>query len=198
MTIVDPRKTMAQSLEDSCGFTAYRETLRLDTNIAADVSYQKNFTGYYRVRRDALWLQAFYQYLEENKTNRDISFETILRYLSGVEHTVRKTGKNPGGKAKTVEASFASKMLATINRDHPIWDSQVLHFFQIKVDDRLTGEDKIRHCVEIYRQMEQEITQFIHSPAGKECIALFDETFPNCRDFSAYKKIDFYLWNLGK
>lgn len=198
MEILDPKKTMQQSLMNSCSFDSYRKTLNLETNIATDEAYQKNFTNYYRVRRDAAWLKEYYSFLETHKHCKDITFEEILRYLSGLEHSVRKTEKNPRGKATSVEVSFASKMLATINADHPVWDSQVLRFLGMKVPEIGDREEKIQMCVRMYAQLEQEIAEFIKTDAGKKCVEVFDDTFPDCKDFSVYKKMDFYLWNLGK
>ena len=187
---------MILSLENCCAFDLYRKTLD-KTNIDT-VDYQKNFTNYYRVRRDAEWLKEFYSYFEKNKNRKDITFEEILRYISNIEHSVKVTESNPSGKAKTVEASFASKMLATINPNHPIWDSQVLRFLNIKTNECQNSSNKIDEYIRIYNEIEIEISNFIKTDCGKECIRIFDETFPNCKDFSDYKKIDFYLWNLGK
>ena len=198
MNIINPKDAMIQSLHDACSFNAYKKTLDLSKNIATDVDFQKNFTNYYRVRRDVDWLQEFYNFFEKNKNNKTITFEEILRHLSNIEHKVKRTPNNPTGKAKTVEASFASKMLATINPDHCIWDSQVLRFLGIELDYLLSHDDKINECIAIYYQIETEVTDFIQTKEGKECIAMFDKTFPSCVNFSEYKKIDFYLWNLGK
>ena len=198
MNIVNPQEAMMQSLHDACSFNLYKKTLDLTKNIDTDVDFQKNFTNYYRVRRDADWLREFYNFFESSKNNKNITFEEILRYLSNMEHKVKQTAKNPTGKAKTVEASFASKMLATINPNHPIWDSQVLHSLNIEVDGALCREDKIEECIKIYQKIEKEITTIIASVDGQQCIALFDKVFPSCKGFSDYKKIDFYLWNLGK
>jgi hypothetical protein len=198
MNIVNPKEAMIQSLHDACSFNSYKKTLELTKDLATDVNFQKNFTNYYRVRRDDGWLQEFYKFFEENKNNKEITFEKIIRHLSNVEHKVKKTKKNPTGKAKTVEPSFASKMLATINPNHPIWDGQVLRALNIKVDEALSHEDKIKECIEVYQRIEKEIATFIATDEGQQCIALFDKVFPSCKCFSDYKKIDFYLWNLGK
>lgn len=198
MNISNPREAMMLSLHDACSFNSYKKTLDLTKNIASDVDFQKNFTNYYRVRRDADWLQQFYDFFEKNKNNKDITFAEILRYLSNVEHKVKQTTKNPTGKAKTVEASFASKMLATINPNHPIWDSQVLRCLNIKINNTLNHDDKIEESIKIYQEIENEIEAFRVTAEGKQCMELFDKVFPSCQDFSDFKKIDFYLWNLGK
>ena len=198
MNIINAKDAMIQSLHDACSFNAYKKTLDLGKNIATDVDFQKNFTNYYRVRRDADWLQEFYDFFERNKNNKSITFKEILCYLSSVEHKVKKTAKNPTGKATTVEASFASKMLATINPDHPIWDSQVLRALNIQVNGALPHEEKIQECIQIYKTIGDKIGTFITTDNGQQCIALFDKMFPSCTAFSNYKKIDFFLWNIGK
>ena len=198
MNINNPKEAMIQSLHDACGFDSYKRTLDLTKGIDEDEKYQKNFNNYYRVRKDESWLQEFYKFFEENKNNKEITFAEIIQHISNVEHKVKQTSKNPTGKAKTVEASFASKMLATINPNHPIWDSQVLRYLNIKIDDTLDYDSKIEKCITVYQQIEEEIAAFIETAEGKRCIELFDATFPSCVDFSSYKKVDFYLWNLGK
>ena len=198
MNIHNASEEMKLCLENACSFDLYRKTLDLRKNVATDFEYQKNFNHYYRVRRDADWLKQFYNFFEKNKNNKSITFAEILRYLSNIEHNVKKTAKNPTGKAKTIEASFASKMLATIHPDHPIWDAQVLRALKIKTADSLDREEKIQECIKIYQKIEDEIAAFKITVEGKRCVEEFDKTFPSCKDFSEFKKIDFYLWNLGK
>ena len=199
MNISNPCAVMIKSLEDACNLTEYAKTLKfLDVNIATDENYQKNYTRYYRVRRDADWLKKYYEYFEKNKTNKNISFEQILRSLSDFPHKVKESSVTPTGLATTIEASFASKMLATINPDYPIWDSQVVRAMGIKFDDSLRGEDKIQAYIKAYNDLTQEINSFIHTAEGIACIELFDKTFPRYTSFSPFKKIDFFLWNIGK
>lgn len=200
MEIKDPKTVMQKSLEDCCGLTAYSETLKLrEKDVSTDAEYQKNFTSYYRVRRDKEWLRKYYKYLQKNKDNEDITFETILRYLYKTPHKVKKSSKHPDGKAKTVEVSFSSKMLATIKPDkYPVWDKQVIKALGITVYESLNDEDKIKNSIEAYKELTEKINDYAESDEGKECISLFDEVFPKYKDISPLKKIDFYLWNIGK
>ena len=199
MNISDPCAVMLKSLEDACGLTAYAKTLAFTTiNVATDENYQKNYTNYYRVRRDDTWLKKYYEYFEAHKNDESISFEQILRYLSNIPHKVKKSSVNPTGLATSVEASFSSKMLATINHNYPIWDSQVVRALGIQLDDSLRGEAKIRAYIEAYNELTQEIRAFIDTTEGIGCIKQFDATFPNYTYLNSFKKIDFFLWNMGK
>ena len=70
---------LMKSLEDACGLTAYKKVL--DKSNINSSEYQKNFTNYYKVRRDANWREKFYKYLDDNKDNTSITFEEILKKL---------------------------------------------------------------------------------------------------------------------
>ena len=198
MNIINPREIMTKSLEVACGFDAYLKTLNLhNIDVSRNVEYQKNFTGYYRVRRDKEWLQEYYNYMEAHKNDTELSFENILRAISSIPHKVKKTPSN-NGLATSIEPSFASKMLATIKPDYPIWDSQVVKALNIYIDPSLNGEEKIQSYINAYEQLTHEIKNFIQTGEGKSCIKEFDITFPNLIHISSFKKIDYYLWNVGK
>lgn len=197
MEIKNPKEVLQKSLEDSCGLTAYLKTLEVfNVDVSADENYQKNFTSYYRVRRDANWLKKYYEFMEAHKHDTNLTFETIIRYLSSVPHKVNKK-VSPSGYATTIEASFASKMLATINPNYPIWDSQVVRALKYKIE-AVEDEAKLEEYIDVYSKLTNEIHAFIETEEGKECIRLFDELFPNHKHLNSFKKIDFYLWNIGK
>lgn len=71
-----------------------------DTNVATDRDFQRAFNGFYRVRRSAAWQQKFYALMEREK-RKPRGFEAVLRELHG--------------KLERVEASFASKLAATVD-----------------------------------------------------------------------------------
>ena len=193
MNITNPKEVMIKSLEVACSFDAYLKTQELhNTNVSTDIEYQKNYNSYYRVRRDRNWLKAYYDFMEIHKTDHDISFEKILREISSVPHNAKN------GTIKSIEASFASKMLATINPNYPIWDSQVIRALDISIDPTLIGEDKIMAYVEAYTKLTREIGDFIKTAEGLMCIKQFDATFPNLTYLNSFKKIDYYLWNIGR
>ncbi len=191
MKIDNIAKILMKSLEDACGLTAYKKTLDIEKINSPE--YQKNFTYYYKVRRDKVWLNQFYNYMNVIKHREDIAFSDILKKLSSWEHKVRKSNKNPNGFAATNEVSFASKLLTTINPNYPIWDSQVVSALGIKVEN-----NSIDAYIKAYQNLTDKITEIINSADGQKAIELFDKQFPNYIWVSKYKKIDFYLWNIGK
>lgn len=189
--IKNPQRILTKSIEDACGLTAYKITLDLSVDISNNKDYQKNFTAYYNIRRDQEWLKKYYNYLEANKNNKNITFEKILLDISKIEHTTKN------GLKSTVEASFASKMLATIIPDNPIWDKRIAKALGIKLIN-CNKEEKISTYVKIYDELREKVKEFINTKSGKECIRLFNKTFPNYTTVSNFKKIDHYLWSLGR
>lgn len=198
MDIENPKMVLQKSLEDSCGLSTYIKTIDIyNIDVSKDVEFQKTFTSYYKVRRDKTWLNKYYEYLENHKNNKDLTFEDVIRYLSSIPHKVNKS-ISATGFASTVEASFASKLLSTINPDFPVWDSQVVKALGYKVEFNGSFEERIEAHIKAYSDLTAEVKEFIASEQGKTCIQLFDELFPNHIHISDLKKIDFYLWNLGK
>jgi len=190
--IRDARQALLTAVANSCGLLAYRKTIddlrKGDITSPIFLNYRKNYTAYYRVRRDEDWLNHYYAYLETNKNRKDITYEEVLRAISSYPH------RTPRGLEKTVEASFASKLLHTINPHHPIWDSQVLKAVGIHLDLSLSFEAHQRECIRLYSELEQTVETYLQSGVGRTCIEEFDRFFPDYKNLSDEKKLDFYLW----
>jgi hypothetical protein len=194
--IKNPDMQMASILATSCGLDAYLLTLaglhEGDITGVDGESYRKNFISYYRLRRDENWLGQYFAYLEKHKNDRTITFREILTYLSGLKH------HSFWGESNAIEASFASKLLHTINPNHPIWDHQVLQAVKITLHPWKEGKDRFEECVRDYEELSHLIERYLLTPEGKECLRVFDVTFPDYQFFSPYKKIDFYLWKMER
>lgn len=94
-----------------------------------------------------------------------------------------------------IEASFSSKMLATINPDMPIWDRYVVKNLCLKMRGK-TKKDQLTCAVDLYEQMLCWYKGFLQTENGKDCIKEFDRTMPGYIWMSDVKKIDFYLWSI--
>ncbi len=122
--------------------------------------------------------EAYYKLMEEGK-NKNITFEDVLMSLF-----------NEFG---SVEASFSSKLISTLNVDYPIWDSYVLKNLNIKVPS-YGSKDRLAKTVETYKYLCEWYEEFLKSSEGIEIINKFDSLYP-C-DISNTKKIDFLLWQM--
>ena len=148
-------------------------------NVSEDRAFQKTFNGYYRVRRNTDWQEIFYQLFEECKYREDLTFAYILRYI------YRETGR--------IEASFSSKLLATIDHSMPIWDSIVLSNLGLKNPGRAC-EEKVEKTIKLYEKIRQWYQEFSGTAEAKQCIEVFDDMFPELTYFTEIKKLDFMIW----
>ena len=146
-----------------------------ETDVSIDAEFQKSFNGFYRMRqRPAAFYKSYYAFLEQNKNNRELTFEDILTYLYD------ETG--------SIHASFSSKLLATVNPNMPIWDKFVLQNLSLRTPYHYE-KDRLQKTVQLY----QKICSWDETEQAAEKLQLFNELFPDV-NISDVKKIDFILW----
>ena len=92
-----------------------------------------------------------------------------------------------------IEPSFSSKMLATLNADMPIWDSNILRVLHLKLT-RATPELKLSNAVVLYDKIRRWYQDFFQTDTARGILQRFDLEFPEFTDMSPTKKIDFVLW----
>ena len=179
---INAKRVIETRIAESMGFNKYKQIMERvrNTNVSSDKDFQRTFNSYYRIRRNEEWQTIFYDLFETIKDSEP-SFEQIIRVLY----------KNTGN----IEASFSSKMLATINSDMPIWDRYVVHNLCLNVKGK-TKEEQLRCTVDLYDQMVRWYSIFLDTPNGRECIEEFDRILPEYKWMSSVKKIDFYVWSI--
>lgn len=148
-------------------------------DISKDKDFQTSFNAFYRVRRDEKWRKIFYDYFEQIKNNKNITFDEILDYM------FKKTGN--------IEASFCSKLLATINENMPIWDQYVLKNLNLEVKGT-TKEEKLENTKVIYKSIIEIENDKLKIDDIQVAITEFRECFPEY-NLSDIKILDYILWN---
>ena len=150
------------------------------TDVSVDTEFQTMFRDFYQMRRfySDEFASQYFALLEQLKKTKDVSFQTAIDKLLQVQGTY--------------EMSFASKMIHTINPEHPIWDSVVTkrHF---RINPPAGKKDKKKACSDKYDYYEKMFIDFMKKEEGRLIIRLFDEKFPD-EKISDTKKIDFVLW----
>lgn len=182
MIYIDSKKVIETRIAESMGFDKYKqimETVR-KTNVSTDLDFQRAFNAFYRVRRNTEWRKIYYDLFETSKDSTP-SFESIIKTL------YEATGN--------IEASFSSKMLATINSEMPIWDRYVVQNLCLEMRGK-TKEDQLKCAVDLYNKMISWYEGFLQTENGRDCIAEFDRILPGYVWMSDVKKIDFYLWSI--
>ena len=140
MDHIDPSKTMKQCIAALMGLDKYRFLLEQvhKVDVSSDVVFQRTFNGFYMVRRNKEWRYAFYDFFEHIKRLDDVSFSNIL------EELYHLTGN--------VEASFSSKLLATLKPEMPIRDRYVVQNLGLKLPLD-SDPSRIRKTEEAYEEI---------------------------------------------
>ena len=147
------------------GFDKYKKIMDWvrKTDVSSNREFQRTFNSFYRVRRNEEWRRAYYNLFEEVKNSKP-SFEYIIRTM------YKETGN--------IEASFSSKMIATIDANMPIWDRYVMQNLCLELKGK-TKEDQLDCAVRLYEQMLAWYGDFLKTENGRDCITEFDKT---CQD----------------
>ena len=182
MIHIDAKSVIETRIAESMGFDKYKKIMDWvrRTDVSSDREFQRTFNSFYRVRRNEEWRRAYYNLFEEVKNSKP-SFEYIIRTM------YKETGN--------IEASFSSKMIATIDPNMPIWDRYVMQNLCLELKGK-TKKDQLECAVGLYDQMVAWYGDFLKTVNGRDCIAEFDKTLPGYTWMSDVKKIDFYLWSI--
>ena len=148
-------------------------------DVSIDRTYQKVFKGFYRVRRNDEWCDKYFGMLEEAKNTTRV-YEELLQELK--EFTDR------------IEASFASKLAATIDPTLPIIDKFVLQKFGLRLPYYYEKE-RIRKIADIYHQLISEYDELLRTDIAKIIIEKFEKMY-KWATITDVKKIDLILWQI--
>lgn len=179
---VDGAASVAKALETAWGLEGYAEVMRLvrEVDVSADEPFQRLYNRFYVVRRNAAWRAAYYELFEAEKRAGAPDFERVIRALH------ERTGN--------IEASFASKMVSTLDPGMPIWDSIVLRRLGLKPTSSSDPERRLADAVEVYGEIRAWYEGYLPTDDAARNIELFDSLVPAYAWLTPTKKIDFLLW----
>ncbi len=174
--MINASEIMQAQLARSLGLDKYAEIMRGDP---ASPSFQRAFNGYYRIRRNEAWRNHYYALFLRARTE-GFDFSQIITAL------FQATGN--------VEASFSSKMLATIDPEKPIWDQYVLQNLGLELTGK-TQEEKLKNAISLYGAIEKWYLDYLTTDEARENLEAFDLLLPEYKWISDVKKIDCLLWS---
>lgn len=164
---------MARYLDAYLWLQAHRDAC----DVRSDASFRKRFNAFYKVRRGRDWQDKFFDLLERRK-GRASSFAELLDALH------RATGR--------YEASFASKLLATIDPNMPVIDSIVLRNLDVRLP--AYGSDCRRsRIVELHGRLLASLNGFLKTDVGRYLVERFRAAYPDA-DVTEVKMLDLVLW----
>ena len=187
MTILNPDNVIDDSLLAAFGLPTYLQIMMeaSQEDFSASDRFRKMYNGYYRVRQKSPdWYNRYYGLMVAQRKDR-LPFEELLQQMYEVKHSV--------------EASFVSKLIATVDPCQPIWDQYVLKnlgLWELWQDTAsFPREKRIEVARQIYYTIQEWYREFLESSDGQDCIGRFDHCLPHYADsVSSVKKIDFFLW----
>jgi hypothetical protein len=152
-----------------------------EKDFKVDRDFERKYNHFYRIRqRSAQWYRSFYDCLMDSRSEGDATFETILLALQ------ESTGR--------LEASFASKIAATINADIPVLDSEVLKQLSLRLP-YYYERNRAYRIVSVYNALCTKMNELALSSSATDAIRMFDERWPaEAMQITAIKKVDFILW----
>ena len=167
----------------------YKEISEKKKKVSKDYLFKFIFRSYYRLDSAGLsdaFKDKYFQLLEAKVSD----LKTILAVLYNI-NTLR--GYN------TVQFSFASKLLHTIDNSNPIFDSNISLIIGDKPDGTRKDE-KISSCTEFYKKLKTLYKELMKRSEIQSYISEFKETYKKYAfiDISDTKILDFMLWSLGK
>ena len=149
-----------------------------EVDVSKDASFRKTFENFYVLSRYPMpFREDYFAFMERNKS-QTLEFAEVLSYF-----------KAHG----SLEASFSSKLIHTINPSMPIWDKIVTtdHFgYKLPYPKAKEREQRI---VNLYEAYCESFMAYMESEEGKSIIRMFDEKFPDS-GLTDVKKVDFVLW----
>jgi hypothetical protein len=150
------------------------------TDVSKDREFQKAFNHFYRIRqKKQVFYDSLYDYLEKNKNN-PVTFKQTLTYFFD--------------KLGSLEASFSSKVVATINPNMPVWDSVVLKNIGLKPPPYYKSyPERIQMAIDTYNKIINWYDDHLTKQDTLSKIQLFDREIGKT-NLTPIKKADLILW----
>lgn len=163
------------------GLALYREIqCRVwKTDVRFDRDFQKLFNRFYVVRLKLEKQPVLYAELEREKTDRR-GFEAVLRAMHA--------------QLNRVDASFASKVVATVDPTQPVIDSLVLGNVGLRLPTTQSRR-RLERIVEVHRELADWYRATLASEAGQRALEEFDLAYPGT-DLTDLKKLDLIIWQM--
>lgn len=157
----------------------------VDLTAEAGQDFRRRFNGFYGVRRNGAWREAFYSAFEAMKAetgSADIFFDGMLAAVFD------RTGRT--------EASFVSKAVAVLRPESPIIDSVVRARLAKRISAPPFGGG-LENASAYYRWLSDVFESLGRTEEAGAWSVVFDEAFadvPGAASLHIHRKLDFLIW----
>ena len=149
--------------------------------LSDDQSFTKKYNGFYRVRRNQEWRNNYFALLDLVR-HQSPSFRSVLQTIHEFDQKRR------------YDTSFASKLLATINPNMPVVDSEVLRNLAIALPDR-KAPDRLDQLCQLHQNLYICYQDYLNTPGGMSIVDEFYQIHPETHGkLTTVKILDLVLW----
>ncbi len=180
-----------KNVEEKISIQEYMRLLKRlhEDNITNNPTFIKDYKSYWTMNAARLpqeFFDRYFDYLEKNKNNRQITLSDVIEYLHN------------NTENKKVHFSFSSKLVHLINPNKPIYDTMIKNFFYLpNFSSKKSYQDKMAVVNKNYNFIESEYKRVIETNLLDPSISLFYKTFKlNQDDITYVKVIDSLIWSL--
>ena len=156
------------------------------------------YRSFYRLDNAGLTPEFKKKYFELMESSRGKQLYDIEIILCELEKFPRIKEKKKGEEKGSFQFSFATKLMNTIDKNFPIYDSQVSKVI-IGTDHRPTGDFKKK--LSVYKNRHEIIKKayahILKNDSFSSIFNEFDKSFPG-NELHEVKKLDFIFWSNGK
>jgi hypothetical protein len=167
-------------------------------DVSADKDYQKEYRSYWALNGAGLgkeWINAYFSKLEELKRNSESGAKPGSETVKEVVSELWKVPTNNKGY-RSLQFSFASKLVHMVNTDLPLYDRMVGDFYFLPTG--FAGKcmcARVRRFMESYNFLVEEYERVLDRGILNRSIEEFRRTFePDSLRFSDVKVIDSLIW----
>lgn len=148
-----------------------------NVNAHGDATFRRRFNHFYRVRRNTVW-QASYFALIGIARQQALQFNAVLDALRQATNRL--------------EASFASKLIATINPTLPVIDKFVLKNVGLTLPAQ-NVPNRAAAIVRVHAALQDSFSAYLQSADGQYLVSEFNRRYPNA-GITEVKMLDLVLW----
>jgi hypothetical protein len=181
-----------ETLDHRLAIEVYLNLMRRfnQVNVRTDVVFQLDFRSYWRLNAARLsdeFCSAYFDLMESLKTNQNVEIEDVVRRLYQVP--THENGR------QSIQFSFASKLIHTLDPHRPIYDSFVADFFFFRPPDSNKEIDfRLSSFLTFYRFLCHEYERVLEQGLLQPSILRFREIPGVDNTYTDQKIIDTLIW----
>lgn len=163
---------------------------RFEDGQISDDEFKTSFKNFYGLNNAGLtptFKSRYFELLSESSKETE---------LCGIIKSLYEIPNYKG--IKTIQFSFATKLLHMFDNSRPIYDSKVASVLTLDNPYGLKGNSKILWCDDTYKKLRYKYVELLNNKRVKNIISEMRCRFSDSRDISDTKAIDFILWLMPK